>query len=136
MLEVRAFWRAVLAQDAQGMRAFLAPDAWVEWPCTNEHFTAEEYIRANCEYPGDWEGEIERLEELPDQVITAVRVYPKDRSASFHAVSFAKIQNGQICSLVEYWGDDGPAPAWRQEMNIGRPIGETNHESHFGNGGA
>lgn len=122
MLDIKAFWQAVLAQDADAMRAFLAPDAWVEWPCTNEHFTAEEYIRTNCEYPGDWDGAIERVEEMPNQFITAVRVYPKDRSASFHVVSFARVRCGQIASLVEYWSDDGPAPAWRQDMRIGVPI--------------
>ena len=122
MLDIKAFWQAVLAQDASAMRAFLMPDAWVEWPCTNERFTLEEYIRANCEYPGEWDGEMERVEEMPDQVIAAVRVYPRDRSASFHVVSFARVQGEKIASLVEYWSDDAPAPAWRQEMHIGAPI--------------
>ena len=37
-----SYWRAVLAQDADGMRAFLAPDAVVRWPNTRERFTAED----------------------------------------------------------------------------------------------
>ena len=124
MVDIKAFWQAVIRQDAQVMRTFLAPDAWVEWPCTNEHFTVEEYIRANCEYPGEWDGEIERIEVLPNLIITAVRVFPQDHSASFHVVSFARIKDGRVTSLVEYWGDDGPAPEWRQAMKIGRPIRE------------
>lgn len=122
MFDIRAFFHAVLVQDAQALRAFFHEDAWVEWPCTGEHFTLEEYIRANCEYPGDWDGEIERTIVSDDALIIAARVYPKDRSASFHAASFLQVKNGRIASMTEYWADDGPAPQWRQEMRIGRPI--------------
>lgn len=34
------------------------------WHCTNECFNVEEFIRANCEYPGEWEGEVERIEKI------------------------------------------------------------------------
>ena len=119
MMDIQAFYHAVLVQDAQALRAFFHEDAWVNWPCTNEHFTLEEYIRANCEYPGDWDGELERA-TVSGTEIMACRVYPRDRSASFHAVSFLQIRDGRIASMTEYWADDGPAPAWRQEMHIGR----------------
>lgn len=51
-LNIRAFWDAVLRQDAAAIREFFHPNAWVNWNNTNEHFTLEEFIRANCEYPG------------------------------------------------------------------------------------
>ena len=124
MMDIQAFFHAVLVQDAQALRAFFHEDAWVNWPCTNEHFTLEEYIRANCEYPGDWDGELERATVSGTEIIMACRVYPRDRSASFHAVSFLQIRDGRIASMTEYWADDGPAPAWRQEMRIGRPLNE------------
>lgn len=53
-----------------------------------------------------------------------VRVYTLDEKMSFHVVSFMKIEDDKIASLDEYWGDDGEAPIWRQEKNIGRPLRE------------
>ena len=121
-MDIKQFWNAVFAQDRDALRAYFSDDAYVNWHCTNEHFTAEEFIRANCEYPGQWAGEVERIEYAGDTVITAVHVYPKDRSLSFHVVSFIRIAQDRIRSIDEYWADDGDAPQWRREMNVGRPI--------------
>ena len=104
------------------MRAYFADDAHISWHCTNEYFTVEEYIRANCDYPGDWDGEVERIERTGDLLVTVARVFPQDKSSSFHVVSFIHISNGRIQSMDEYWADDGDAPLWRQELKIGRPI--------------
>lgn len=122
VFDTKAFFRAVIEQNADALRSFFHPDAWVEWVCTNEHFAVEEYIRANCEYPGDWRGAIEKCVWTEDGCILAARVWPRDESASFHAVSFVRIADGQIISMKEYWSDDGAAPEWRKQMNIGRPI--------------
>lgn len=124
MMDVQVFWDAVLRQDAIEMAKHLHPDAVIRWHASNEMFTVAEYIRANCEYPGDWTGEIERVECMGDVVVTAVRVWPRDCSASFHVVSFMQLREGRIAVLDEYWCDDGPAPAWRQKMHIGKPIRE------------
>lgn len=121
-MNIRQFWRAVLAQDRDALREYFEEDAYVNWPCTNEHFTVEEYIQANCDYPGDWDGEIERIEQAENLIVTAVRVFPKDRSASFHVVSLIRVGNGKIRSMDEYWADDGDTPLWRQELRIGKPI--------------
>lgn len=122
MFDAEDFFRTVIWQNADEMRSFFDTDVWVEWPCTNEHFTLEEYIRANCEYPGDWCGGIERCEKTKDGLVMAVRVWPKDKSASFHAISFITLKDNRIAHMVEYWADDGPAPAWRQQMKIGTSI--------------
>ena len=82
----------------------------------------EEFIRANCEYPGCWAAEMERLTETPDGLVTAMRVWPQDGEGSFHVASFFVLQGYLIRSLDEYWGDDGPAPEWRRQMRIGSPI--------------
>ncbi len=119
---MHAFWDAVLRQDAQALAGFFAPEAVVRWHCTNEQFTPAEYIRANCEYPGLWAGQMERLTEGSDGPITAMRVFLQDGSASFHVTSFFTLRDGLIQTLDEYWGDDGPAPAWRREMAIGKQI--------------
>lgn len=121
-MNITAFWDAVLSQDRQKLEEYFHCDAVINWHCTNEQFTTQEYIKANCDYPGDWAGEIERTEVLGDLIITAVRVYPKNRSASFHVVSFIHLESGKIRSMDEYWADDGEAPQWRQELYIGKPI--------------
>ena len=97
------------------------------WHNTNECFTAEEFIRANCEYPGSWDGEIEILTPMQDGWILAARVWEKDlaqngEEASFHVVSFVHMQGEKISRIDEYWGDDGKAPQWRLDKKIGTPI--------------
>ena len=91
----------------------------------DERFTAEEYIRANCEYPGDWEGAVERAEWTEDGCVSVTAVWPKDRSARFHAVSFFRFAEDRITRLDEYWADDGPPPQWRKEKHIGSSIGRS-----------
>lgn len=121
-MDIKQFWRAVLAQDRNAIRKYFHDDAYVNWHCTNEHFTVDEYIQANCDYPGDWSGEIERIECSDNLMITAAHVFPKDKSAFFHVVSFIRVENGKIQSMDEYWADDGDAPMWRQRLKIGEPI--------------
>lgn len=62
----------------------------------------EEFIRANFEYPSDWDGKVERIVATDDMIITATQVYPKDRSASFHVTSFIKQEDGKIAAIDEY----------------------------------
>jgi len=116
------FWQSVLHQDAPALAEYFHPDAVVSWHCTNERFTAEEFITVNCDYPGQWEGQIERMEKCGDLFITVTHVYPADRSTSFHVTSFFRIKDGKILSLDEYWADDGPPPPWRREMHLGKTI--------------
>lgn len=58
-MNIQQFWSDVLAQRADEIREYFQADAYVNWHCSNEHFTVEEFIRANCEYPGDWDGEVQ-----------------------------------------------------------------------------
>ncbi len=121
-MNIKQFWKDVLAQDRDAVREYFCDDAYVNWHCTNEHFTVEEFIRANCEYPGEWDGAVERIENAGDTVITVTHVYPKDKSLSFHVISFIRVRQDKIISVDEYWADDGAAPQWRREMHIGQPI--------------
>lgn len=121
-MDIIKFWRSVLAQNREEIRQFFHDDAHISWHCSNERFTVEEFIRANCDYPGNWDGEVERIEQMGDLTISVTHVYPADRSLSFHVVSFLAIRDEKIISLDEYWSDDGPAPQWRQELGIGKPI--------------
>ena len=121
-MDLQAYWNATLRQDAAAMRMYFHPDAYINWHNTNEHFTVEEYIRANCEYPGSWNGEIERVETVGSLIITATHVWETGGLSSFHVTSFIQIENGKILSVDEYWGDDGKAPQWRLDKHIGVPI--------------
>lgn len=132
MIDIHAFWRDVLSQNRARLPGYFRRDASICWHCTNERFNVAEYIRANCDYPGRWNGEIERVENMAESIVTVVRVFPADRSASFHAVSFFKLKEGLIDTLDEYWADDGEAPAWRRAMNMGMPIRPINSlEAHM-----
>lgn len=121
-MNINEFWRAILNQDRDGLRSFFCDNAVIRWHCSNEQFTVSEYIRANCEYPGNWDGEIERIEEIGSNIVLVGHVFPVDKSASFHVVSFILTQDDRILEMDEYWADDGDAPTWRRDMRIGKPI--------------
>lgn len=122
MLDIEDFWKNVLEQNAEGLKGYFHKNAYVNWHNTNEHFTAEEFIRANCEYPGKWAGEIERKETAGNLIITATHVYSRDKALSFHVTSFIRAEGDRIASIDEYWGDDGQPPQWRLDKHIGAPI--------------
>ena len=118
-----AFWRDATEQNAAGLRRYFAEDAVIRWHNTNELFNLEEYIIANCEYPGTWTGEIERLIEADaDTVITVVRVHDPEDDVSVHATSFLRFSDEKIVEMDEYWGNDGQIPKWRQAKKIGHQI--------------
>lgn len=119
---VKDYWTAVLTQNADAMFSFFSSNAWINWHNTNEHFSVKEFIFANCKYPGKWEGEIERILFWDELVITVVRVYALEQDLSFHVTSFMEVKDGKITAIDEYWGDDGEAPQWRRELNIGSKI--------------
>ena len=121
-MDIRAFWNDILKQDRDALPGYFHPNAVIRWHCTNEQFSVAEYVRANCEYPGKWDGEMERIEEIGGTTILAGRVFSEEEGVSFHVVSFIKLTDGKISEMDEYWGDDGAAPSWRREMKIGKPI--------------
>lgn len=119
---LNSFWRDVARQDATALKTYFTPTTSICWHNSNECFNVDEYIIANCEYPGEWQGEIERLEECGLFFVTVTRVWLSDMSASFHVTSFFEFSEEKISKLDEYWGDDGVAPQWRLEKKIGKPI--------------
>lgn len=122
-MDIEGYWKDILNQDEKSLKRYFHTNAYINWHNTNEHFTVDEFIRANCEYPEKWDGEIERIVEAGDLVITAVHVFSKGKDAmSFHVTSFIRLLDDKIISVDEYWGDDGEAPQWRQNLNIGTKI--------------
>ena len=121
-MDVKGFWKAVIEQNEGEIRNFLDPNAVIRWHNTNEQFTSEEFIRANCAYPGTWAGELERVEKIDDLIITVMRIFSKETDVSVHATSFIRVEEDRIVSIDEYWGDDGIAPEWRLDLCLGRAI--------------
>lgn len=121
-MNVYDYWRATLNQEEEAMRPFFHQNAQIRWHNSNEQFDLEEYIQANCEYPNDWDGEVQRVETIGDLIVTVTHVFTKDNTLSFHATSFIQMLAGKIISIDEYWGDDGSAPQWRLDKKIGKPI--------------
>ncbi len=121
-MDVYKFWKDVLEQNADAIRGYFDKNAYINWHCTNEHFNVDEFIIANCEYPGNWDGEVERVEKADDLLITVTHVYPQDRTLSFHVTSFIKVVDDKITAVDEYWADDGTAPEWRLKKRIGVQI--------------
>lgn len=110
------------AQEKDPLRGFFAEGAEVLWPNTNERFSVEEYLRANCEYPGKWHGKIERMLDTAEGSVTVTRVWSEEFSV--RAISFFWWQGEKILRLEEYWSDDGAPPEWRRKMQIGQKITE------------
>ena len=48
-MDIRAFWSAVLSQDRKALPEYFCRGAVIRWHCSNERFTVEEYVRANCD---------------------------------------------------------------------------------------
>lgn len=121
-MDIRAFWKFVLKQDRAMLKTFFADDAVIRWHCTDEEYTVDEYITANCEYSGIYDGHIERIDVSGDLITVAVQVFPIEKTSSYHVVSFIKVKDDKIVEMDEYWSDDGKAPAFRQALHIGKPI--------------
>ena len=122
IMDVKEFWIDVLKQNREKLISYFHKDAVIRWHCSNELFTVSEYIKVNCEYPGEWEGKIERIEKTENMIITAVKVYTVNKSSSFHVVSFIKTENNLITEMDEYWADDTEVPELRHKMKIGSKI--------------
>lgn len=90
---IRALWAAVAKQEEEALADFFHPDAVIFWHNTNEQFTLAEYLRVNCEYPGDWNGQVERIEAAGENAVSVARVWSGE--ASFHAVSLLCVPAGE-----------------------------------------
>jgi len=117
---IESFVQAVAKQNADALRKYFTTDAVICWHDSNEQFTVDEYIRANCEYPGDWNGEVQRVEKIEGGIVIVTKIFSNE---STHLVTaFATLAEGKISRLDEYYSDCNEAPKWRKDMKIGKPI--------------
>ena len=119
-----SFIQAVAKQNADALSEYFTPDAIICWHDSNEQFTVDEYIRANCEYPSKWNGEVMRVEKTEDGMVIVTKMFSDE---STHLITaFVKLAKNKICRLDEYYSDYNDCediPDWRKEMKIGKPIG-------------
>lgn len=119
-----SLWCDINMQRWDKIPDYFTPDASIHWHNTNEKFTVSEFLKANSEYPGNWTIIPEKALCDGNTVITVVKVALRDAYVSLHATSFFEFEGDKIKRLDEYWGDDGPAPQWRKDLGIGKPIQE------------
>lgn len=112
---IRALWRAAADQDEGELAQFFTVDAQILWPNTGERFDLPGYLRANCDYPGQWRGRVETI--AGDGSYSVAKVWSPEGDAA-RAVTFYRWRNGKIVQMTEYWGDVGPAPAWRRGLSL------------------
>ena len=65
-MDIKAFRNDVNAKNRGTLGSYFREDAIIRWRCTEEQFTVPEFIKANCDYPGSWRGELERVEEMDE----------------------------------------------------------------------
>lgn len=110
---IQELWQAGADQDEEALARFFTPDAEIFWPNTGERFDLAGYLRANCDYPGQWRGEMEKV--AADGSYSIARVWSQEGEAA-RAVTFYQWKNGKIVQMTEYWGDIGPVPEWRKGL--------------------
>lgn len=112
---ILSLWQAVAEQDERKLARFFTVDAQIFWPNTDERFDLPGYLRANCDYPGRWSGQVEKI--AGNGGYSVARVWSPE-GVTARAVTFYQWRNGKIERMVEYWGDVGSAPDWRRGLSL------------------
>jgi hypothetical protein len=100
----RSLWRCFDEARFQDALPLLADDFEAVWPNTRERIRGpENFVALNEAYPGSWRCKVERVEPVPEGVVTVTRI--SDETAEVFAVSFFTIRGDRIIRAVEYFGD-------------------------------
>jgi len=126
--DIHDFFEAIISQDAEKLRGFFEPDALIFWANTNEQFTVEEYVRANCEYPGTWRGRMEEFGEIVPSdpfeplMYYIAKVWDKNGNVSrvVGRINFGNTEYARIQYMYEYWSEVSDPPEWRKRLEIGK----------------
>jgi len=123
MFDPNKFLQDVVSKKAETIRGYFAEGAIICWHDSNEQFTLDEFIKANCEYPSIWGCEIERIEKFEKGFVVAAQMdHPQD---GFYVkyVSFIELNSDEkVQRLDEYFVAIEEIPQWRRDMNVGQPI--------------
>lgn len=92
-----SLWQAVAAQDEHKLAQFFTVDARIFWPNTGERFDLPGYLRANCDYPGQWSGQVEKVAE--DGSYSVARVWSPEGVTARTVKSIS----GETGKLSRWW---------------------------------
>ncbi len=113
VLAVRDWWRAVQARDWAQARALLRSDLQARWWTSGEQFDgADAFVEVQRRYPEGWAIRLLECTRLEDgRVLTLLRVTQGPQC--FFATSIARVDDGLIIGLDEYWATFESPPDWR-----------------------
>ena len=116
---VRRLWAAVQRRDWTGLRALLRDDLQATWWTSGERFTsADAFVDVQRRYPEGWNLHLLECERLEDgRVMALVRV--DHAPDTFFCTSFARVDDGIVFALDEYWATHEAPPAWRTPEAFG-----------------
>lgn len=116
----RLWWDAVDRADFDAAIALMSPNAFVDWPLSNERMASPESWKAvNQNYPGRWHASIHSIIADDDTVVTATEI--TDGSIAVMVISYFTVKAGLITKLVEYWPETYAAPGWRAQWVVPIP---------------
>lgn len=116
---VRKFWSYISNQNFTMVGSLMEKNVVVKLANTREKFVrAEDFVRFNEKYPGNWKASIEKLFSIKDVVISVVKLEDAEQPTSYYVTSFFVIRDNLITELTEYYGDNGEPPAWRVEQSL------------------
>lgn len=112
------FWEYIGEAQFDELYNIMCEDAVVWSPNTREVYkSAKDYIEFNKEYPGRWYAEVEKMALAGEEAVTVTRVYD-EKDTSFYCVSFFSFEGECIKKIVQYWGENGKPPQWREDKKF------------------
>lgn len=116
---VQKFWSYISNRNFTMVGSLMEKNVVVKLANTREKFVrAEDFVRFNEKYPGNWKASIEKLFSIKDVVISVVKLEDAEQPTSYYVTSFFVIRDNLITELTEYYGDNGEPPAWRVEQSL------------------
>jgi hypothetical protein len=111
---LRGIWGAFQRRDWQVARAAMAEGLVARWWTSGERFEgADAFVGVQSAYPEGWTLHALEVVALADgRVLSLVRVdHPP--AGVFFCTSIARLRDGLVTEVEEYWGTVEPPQAWR-----------------------
>tara|TARA_Y100001960_G_scaffold312316_1_gene373870 strand:- start:274 stop:648 length:375 start_codon:yes stop_codon:yes gene_type:complete len=113
---VLSYWHAMESNDFSAASLWLSEDFECHWPQSDELIRGRKnFVALNSAYPteGRWRFTINSIVAEGERVVTDVSV--TDGSRMDRAITFHTVSENLISKQTEYWPENYPAPAWREQ---------------------